>query len=409
MRAASTSSRVTAAETPTEATKELPDGTRPAAAIPFFPIYYNDVYEVNLPPNHRFPMDKYRQVRERVQEYVRNSLRSTDQRPKVRCEFRVSPLATVEELETTHDPEYVGRFLTGHMTEQEQRNVGFPWSPDGVRRARSSVGGTVAAACAVAEEWLSRRRRQQQKQRQRQDGDGNNSGDITAEVMAPWGAHVAGGTHHAFFDRGEGFSVFSDIAVAANVVLGRYSSPPTAASGNSGIDGIRKILIVDLDVHQGNGNAELFRDRPEVFTFSMQCSANYFSEKQESDLDIELPPGCTDETYLMTLHHWLGRLQREVECDLIFFQAGVDVLEADRLGRFALSQSGVERRNDMVYRFARDLNVPLVITMGGGYPSDRDDWTPIIAAHSNVYIQAYQFLEKEADKLLATIGKEVSL
>jgi acetoin utilization deacetylase AcuC-like enzyme len=214
-----------------------------------------------------------------------------------------------------------------------------------------------------------------------------------------WAAHVAGGTHHAFSDYGEGFSVFSDIAVAANVVLQRYPSV------------VKNILIVDLDVHQGNGNAVLFQQQEHVFTFSMHCSGNYFSEKQNSDLDIELPIGCNDSTYLMTLNHWLKQFQQQHESrkfDLIFFQAGVDPLSADRLGRMDLSSDGLRRRNELVYQFAYNLQVPLVICMGGGYPkqiskgdvgSKSDGWEEIIDAHANVYVQAYQFLDERSAKI----------
>jgi acetoin utilization deacetylase AcuC-like enzyme len=194
---------------------------------------------------------------------------------------------------------------------------------------------------------------------------------------------VAGGTHHAFYDYGEGFCVFSDIAVAANVVLKRYPEL------------IRKALIIDLDVHQGNGNARLFQRRTDVLTFSMQCDANYFSPKEESDLDVELPVGCNDETYLFTLKHWLKQIEVKAgNVDLIFFQAGVDVLEQDRLGRMSLTSEGVKRRNQLVFDFAREQDVPLVITMGGGYPA-RDDWTPILEAHANVYFQAQQDLARQ--------------
>jgi len=327
---------------------------------PFFPIYYNDVYEVKLPPNHRFPMEKYGQVRRLLQQRLADL--PVDQRDNVDCELKVSPLATVDELATTHDRDYILRHMTGDQSEKELRNVGFPWSEQAVKRSFSSVGGTVAAACDVCEEWTSRTIR------------ANASKEA---LIAPWGAHVAGGTHHAFYDRGEGFCIFSDIAVAANVVLQKYP------------EHFKKILIVDLDVHQGNGNAVLFRDRPEVFTFSIHCQANYFSEKQQSDLDIELPAECTDGTYLVTLNHWLSRLKEEAgPFDLIFFQAGVDVLKEDRLGRMSLTQAGIERRNNLVFEFARDLNVPLVISMGGGYPKGKD-WTPIINAHTNVYFQAH--------------------
>lgn len=330
---------------------------------PFYPIYYNDVYEVPLPPNHRFPMEKYRKVRERVQSAILSSpQRQQDKR--VQCDFRVSPLVSLEDLVTTHCPDYVRRYMDGDQTEEELRNVGFPWSPQGVDRSFSSTGGTVAAATAIGQA-----RRQQMQH-----------GSIESEWGLLFSAHVAGGTHHAFRDRGEGFCVFSDIAVAANVLLRDYR------------DVVKKILIIDLDVHQGNGNAVLFQGVEEVTTFSMQCDGNYFSDRQESDLDIDLPPGTTDETYLATLHHWLSRVRRGEagNFDFIFFQAGVDILEDDRLGKMCITQSGVTRRNRMVFDLARDLNVPLCITMGGGYP--KKDWEPILLAHSNVYIEAYDYL-----------------
>ena len=160
---------------------------------------------------------------------------------------------------------------------------------------------------------------------------------------------------------------------------------------------MQNVLILDLDVHQGNGNAVLFQNRSNVTTFSIQCEGNYFSQKEESDLDIELPIGCNDATYLATLNHWLNTIRRhsrtatDNKLDLIFYQAGVDILDDDRLGRMSISQDGVKRRNDMVYNFAYDLNIPLVVCMGGGYPRT-DDWTPILEAHSSVYLQAHEFL-----------------
>jgi acetoin utilization deacetylase AcuC-like enzyme len=176
--------------------------------------------------------------------------------------------------------------------------------------------------------------------------------------------------------------VFSDIAVAANVVLERYP------------DVIRRILIIDLDVHQGNGNAVLFQSRTNVMTFSMHCEANYFSPKEKSDLDVELPVNCTDETYLLTLRHWLKQIDAQGgDFDLVFFQSGVDVLKEDRLGRMNLTSNGVKRRNELVFDFVRARNLPLVITMGGGYPA-RDDWRSILEAHANVYFQAHQYLAR---------------
>ena len=332
---------------------------------PFFRVFYNDVYEVILPKGHRFPMQKYGKVRRRVQEMI--AALPPQEQDKVQCDFQVSPLATFEELTTTHCPDYVKNFMVGNQTDVELRNVGFPWSPSGVNRALSSVGGTVAAACAVCDVLRERRR---------QYDDEN----IDDNGFAPtWSAHVAGGTHHAFYSRGEGFCVFSDIAVAANVVLERYS------------DVVQRILIIDLDVHQGNGNAVLFQGRDDVITFSMHCKKNFFSEKQSSDLDIELPEHCTDQTYLSTLSYWLKRINAEGgEYDLVFYQAGVDVIADDRLGRMSLSQEGVLKRNEMIYNWADERDIPLIITMGGGYI--KKDWEPILSAHSNVYFSAFQYL-----------------
>lgn len=336
---------------------------------PYFPIYYNDVYEVILPAGHRFPMEKYHRVRQIVQKAIDNN-NNISERTVVQTQFSVSPLVSWDDLITTHAPDYVERFLRGDLTAVELRNVGFPWSPAGVKRALSSTGGTVAAACAVCEA--------QQKQQQ-----APTSSESNRHQYPIWGAHLAGGTHHAFYDRGEGFCVFSDIAVAANVVRRKYSH-------------IKRILILDLDVHQGNGNAVLFQGRPDVVTFSMQCHDNYFSKKEESDLDVELPVGCNDETYIATLRHWLKQIERKGGTfDLVFFQAGVDVLEHDRLGRMDLTAEGVKQRNELVFDFCRSKNLPLVITMGGGYPRN-NDWSPILEAHAGVYLEAHQYLMKHA-------------
>lgn len=350
----------------------------------FFPIYYNDVYEVTLPPNHRFPMGKYRKVREKIQNVITSSSTS-DSKHRVACEFRISPLATISELSTTHSLHYIQRFMSGDLSESEIRNVGFPWSPSGVDRSRSSVGGTVAAAVAVCQELELR------------SSHNSRRSSLDDEIYTPidgccWGAHIAGGTHHAFHDYGEGFCVFSDIAVAVNVVLQRFP------------DLIKRVLIVDLDVHQGNGNAVLFHGRDDVFTFSMHCSANYFSEKQTSDLDIELPVDCNDETYLATLRHWLKQIQKNAGTfDFIFYQAGVDILVHDRLGRMNISPEGVKRRDTIIFDYAANvLQVPMVMTMGGGYPRTGTDWSHIIDAHANVYIEAYKFLSARASKNYST-------
>eukprot|EP00569_Conticribra_weissflogii_P003423 CAMPEP_0171333968 /NCGR_PEP_ID=MMETSP0878-20121228/4351_1 /TAXON_ID=67004 /ORGANISM="Thalassiosira weissflogii, Strain CCMP1336" /LENGTH=437 /DNA_ID=CAMNT_0011834987 /DNA_START=154 /DNA_END=1464 /DNA_ORIENTATION=- len=369
-----------------------------ALIAPFFPIYYNDVYEVNLPPGHRFPIGKYREVRISLQSKI--EALSQDEQSRVDCDFRISPLATVEQLITTHDEHYVQRYLNGKMTELENRNIGFPWSLQHVNRTLSSVGGTVAAALSAWEKYCKRHELIQKKKHNRQ-------GSFEDTTHLCWSAHVAGGTHHAFKDYGEGFCIFSDIAVAANVLLQKYPAPALIQQSNNhtqknqlSTPAIRRILIIDLDVHQGNGNAVLFQEEERVKTFSMQCKANYFSKKEQSDLDIELPVGCRDETYLSTLRFWLKNIENypfdedgrsdEVKSntqkkpfDIIFFQAGVDIHKDDRLGRLSISTGGISRRNQIVFEFVHRMKSPLVICMGGGYP--RDEWDPILKAHTNVY------------------------
>ncbi|KAL7466826.1 hypothetical protein ACHAXS_008956 [Conticribra weissflogii] len=373
---------------------------------PFFPIYYNDVYEVDLPPGHRFPMGKYREVRKALQSKI--EALSQDERSRVNCEFRVSPLATLDQLITTHDEHYVQRYLDGKMTGVENRNIGFPWSLQHVNRTLSSVGGTVAAALSVWEEYCKRHELVHNRKSNRHQ-------HLDENMHLCWSAHVAGGTHHAFKDYGEGFCIFSDIAVAANVLLQKYSAPTLLQESQNHTQQnrhsnpvIRRILIIDLDVHQGNGNAVLFQGEERVKTFSMQCKANYFSKKEQSDLDIDLPVGCRDETYLSTLRFWLKNIEKhpfdKEDCqidesesttkrkifDIIFFQAGVDIHKDDRLGRLSISSGGISRRNQIVFEFAHRMKAPLVICMGGGYP--RDEWDPILKAHTNVYWEAHQFL-----------------
>jgi acetoin utilization deacetylase AcuC-like enzyme len=292
-------------------------------------------------------------------------------RTRTRSGFHKSPLATKDELSTTHCTTYIDRYLAGDLLERELRNVGFPWSQQGVDRSLSSVGGTIAAAQVVCENLTHQR---------------DTTGTSTPRRLA-WGAHVAGGTHHAFSDYGEGFCVFNDIAVAANVMLQRFP------------DTVRRVLILDLDVHQGNGSAVLFQEQDSVYTFSLHCAGNYFSPKQHSDMDIELPIGCTDGTYLQTLYHWLkqmlgsGNNNPRDKFDLVFFQAGVDVLADDRLGRMSLTPKGVKRRNQMVHEAVHQHGAGLVITMGGGYPC-HDQWKPIIDAHTQVYVGAYEYLSQ---------------
>eukprot|EP00729_Bicosta_minor_P020924 gene20924-4537_t len=287
-------------------------------------LFYNDVYEFPLPATHRFPMDKYRLVREQLQRELE---------PSGLASFAVSPLATVEELSLAHDPAYINSFLRGTLEPMHQKRIGFPWTAEGVDRALSSVGGTVAAARAVCEPL--------------QEG---------AEPLL-FAGHLAGGTHHAFADRGEGYCVFSDIAVAAR-----------------------------------NGNAAIFQNDPHVHTASMHCAGNYFSEVEVSDSDLEVPVGAGDQEYLDLLDAWLPDVIDAAEPDLIFYQGGVDVCSADRLGKLKLTPAGVIARDDRVYSAAVEASTKLVVTMGGGYPRDltvgSDAYEELINVHCNVYRRA---------------------
>ena len=313
------------------------------------------MYEVHLPEGHRFPMEKYRLVRQLLQR--RHAADPVS--------WEISPLASLDELATTHDPEYARRYMDNEFTARENRVVGFPWSTKSVDRSLSSVGGTLAAA-RVACGWVA-------------DGSG-----------AVLTGHIAGGTHHAFAAHGEGFCVFSDIAVAANGCLREY-------------DWLERVLIVDLDVHQGNGNAVLFQDDPRVFTYSQQCRENLFSAEQISDLDVYLAEGTGDEEYLAAMAEHIPRVIADVNPQLIFFQGGVDPHEDDRLGRLKLTHEGLRKRNEMLYQLVADHALTLesgrcglVVTLGGGYPrnlsEESDSFRAIVDAHAEVYSGAVRVM-----------------
>jgi acetoin utilization deacetylase AcuC-like enzyme len=310
-------------------------------------LYYNDIFEVPLPENHRFPMAKYRMVREKLQKEFEGPL----------VHFKPSPVTTERELSTTHCPDYIHRYFTGQLSPSELRRTGFPWSLEQVNRSASSVGGTVAAMRTV----------------------------LQSDTLIFTG-HIAGGTHHAFFDYGEGFCIFSDIAVAANLALEEFSSK------------IKKIVIIDLDVHQGNGNAELFRNRNEVYTFSMHCKGNIFSERKYSDLDIELDTNVSDEEYLRELEQSLTFVVNSQHPDLVFFQAGVDIFQNDKLGKLSISREGLRKRNQMVFDVLSQQKIKSVVTMGGGYPADLNPQSPafqeIVDCHADVYKQCIRTVLK---------------
>ena len=273
--------------------------------------FFCDTYELPLPPGHRFPMPKYRLLRERL---VAEGVLAPHELEESRLIDRASLLLA-------HTPEYLDAVFSGTLAPGEQRRLGFSWSEALVARSRASVFGTVAAARVALIEGIS--------------------------------GNLAGGTHHASADRGSGFCVFNDIAVA------------TRALQREGL--IERALVVDLDVHQGDGTAAIFAGDESVFTFSMHGAKNFPFEKQRSSLDVALPDGCSDSEYIETLEgHLPGVLDRS-QPDILFFQAGVDPLEHDLLGRLRVSLDGLRARDGIVARAARHWSIPLVLTLGGGY------------------------------------------
>ena len=272
--------------------------------------------------NHSYPMDKYRLVPERL-------LAEGILTPDVIVEPQ--PIALGDILRV-HTPAYVHAFINGTLERKAMLRLGLPWSQELVHRAFAVIGGTLGAARAALRDGIA--------------------------------ANLAGGTHHAFADHGEGYCVFNDLVI----VLRRLRA-----------DGcISRALIIDLDVHQGNGTAALCQTDPDTFTFSMHGESNYPAHKEQSSWDIALPDGTTDEQYLGLLEESLPVLLQQAGPDLILYQAGVDVLRGDRFGKLALSMAGVGERDRFVCAFARRAGIPLVVTLGGGYARDINR---IVTAH----------------------------
>ena len=274
-------------------------------------------YVFPLPADHRFPIEKYARLRERVVE------ENVVPRESVHEPMR----APLDALRLVHTDDYVERFCAGQLSSGELRQLGFPWSPSLVERSLRAVGGTIAAARAALDDGIA--------------------------------MNLAGGTHHAFADHGEGFCVFNDVAVATRL-LRRDAQ-------------VRRIAIVDLDVHQGNGTNAIFADDPDVFTFSMHGGRNYPFRKVAGSLDIELADGTGDDEYLALLDDALPRVLARAEADFVFYLAGADPHEGDRLGRLRLTFDGLARRDAMVIDRCREVGIPVAITIAGGYGFDIAD------------------------------------
>ena len=286
--------------------------------------FYSDHFVLPLPEGHKFPMAKYSRLRERI---VAEGIIGPG-------DLHEAPPASFDNLQLVHDAAYVDAVRHGTVAPDIQRRIGFPWSPQMVERSRRSVGATIAAAAAALDDGVA--------------------------------ANLAGGTHHAFADRGEGFCVFNDVAVAARVLQ---------RDGHA-----RRIAVVDLDVHQGNGTAAIFKDDASVFTFSMHGDKNFPFRKESSDLDVPLADGTGDDEYLSLLQQHLPFVLNSHQPDFVFYLAGADPFEADRLGRLKMSIEGLRRRDEIVLRTCASAGLPVAVSMSGGYATDID---AIVTIHAN--------------------------
>lgn len=283
-------------------------------------IYYTDQFVLPLPPGHRFPMAKYARVRERVEAAGLG-------------ELHVPEPATPQQLALAHDPDYVARVCAGRLTAAELRDIGFPWSPAMVERSLRSTGATISAARSALDDGLA--------------------------------VNLAGGTHHAFRDRGQGYCVFNDAAVAARVMQ---------AEGR-----IRRAVIVDCDVHQGDGTAAILARDPSIFTFSIHGAHNFPFKKENSDLDIHLPDRTGDDDYLAALEYGLTEALGRATPDLAIYLAGADPYEGDRIGRLAVTMGGLARRDHLVLATCQRAGLPVAVTMAGGYARELAD---VVAIHT---------------------------
>lgn len=299
------------------------------------PIVYHPDYVAPLPAGHRFPMAKFRQLYELL-------LRQGVVHPRQIHQPILPPQTWIE---LVHQPAYVQAYCQGTLDAKAQRRIGLPWTTAMVQRTCIAVGGTILTAQLALQTGLA--------------------------------CNTAGGTHHAFPDYGSGFCIFNDLAIAARTVqlLGLA----------------QKILIVDLDVHQGDGTAWIFRDDPSVFTFSMHCEVNFPGTKQRSDLDVPLPVGLEDAAYLHTLADYLPDVLSAVRPDLVLYDAGVDPHLDDRLGKLALSDHGLFCRDMQVLSTCSQQGYPVACVIGGGYG---DDLTALVARHALLHHAAAQVYQR---------------
>ena len=303
--------------------------------------YTSDRHRLPLPAGHRFPAGKYGLLRERLEGHPGLQLIE-------------APAASDGELALAHTPAYVSAVVEGHLGAAQMREIGFPWSPAMVLRSRHSVGATIAAARAALDDGVA--------------------------------ATLAGGTHHASADQGGGYCVFNDSAVAARLMQAEWHR-----GGRSSQRSLLRVAVIDLDVHQGNGTAAIFRDDETVFTLSIHAAGNFPFRKQPGDLDVALPDGTGDDAYLEALDGALAELWRRHGAHppgLVFYLAGADPHEHDRLGRLKLSAAGIAERDRRVLAAARARRIPLALSMAGGYGRDIEETVRIQAATIEAAIES---------------------
>lgn len=299
--------------------------------------FYSDQFVLPLPEGHRFPMAKYRLLRDRLSEEL----------PGV--QLGAADPASDGELALVHTPSYIQSVVQGTLSTAQQKEIGFPWTPAMVERSRRSSGATVMAARVAL---------------------------FGGEGVA---ANLAGGTHHAYADKGSGFCVFNDAAVATRLMQaewGRHHKTPL------------KVAIIDLDVHQGNGTARIFQRDDDVFTLSLHGARNFPFHKETSDLDIELADGCDDRAYMEALELGLSELEARFHPGLVIYLAGADPHEGDRLGRLDLSFDGLEARDRRVLDWAWSKRIPLAFSMAGGYGKVLED---TVQVQVNTFCVAYAY------------------
>lgn len=297
-------------------------------------IAFDPIYAHPLPEGHRFPMIKYELIPEQL--LYEGSIEAAG---------LFSPsVCTDETILLTHTPGYLAKLKLQQLDAREQRQIGFPQSPMLTRRELVITQGTIDCCFFALQYGVA--------------------------------LNVAGGTHHAFADRGEGFCLLNDFAVAANYLLSKSV--------------LSNILIIDLDVHQGNGTASIFANEPRVFTFSMHGRHNYPFRKEQSDLDLPLEDGIGDSDYLHLLNISLQKISSQFSPDIVFYLSGVDVLKTDKFGKLKLTMEGCRLRDEMVFRFCRQIGSPCVVAMGGGYSPEA---RTIVEAHCNTFRTAKSIYE----------------